>query len=85
MLEAYIRSRLIDAAEYGVDWAGHAARREVQTDLAHILAPLLGKLDDDTLRHLLDAGWESDAYTATVPLWDSFQVKVAGASIEKGA
>lgn len=84
VLDAYLLYRILaDLAADGISAEELAGRMEMEVGEYAILQPLFEELDAATIIHFIDADWNEDAYSATVPLYDAFKEKMVGVSLEE--
>lgn len=84
VLNAYLRYRVLEKLEAeGISVEEMAGKMGMEADENEILKPLLEELPPEAVVHFVDADWNEDAYSASVPLFDAFKGKMVGARMEE--
>jgi len=84
VLDAYLRYRVLEKLEAeGISMEAITDKMGVKADENAILQPLLDELPPEAIVHFVDADWNEDAYSASIPLFDAFKGRMVGARMEK--
>ena len=84
VLDAYLQCRILaDLEARCINMEDIAERIGIESSEKEILKPLLKELSAETIVHFIDAGWEEDTYSATIPLADAFKEKMVGVYLEE--
>ena len=84
VLDAYLRYRVLEKLEAeGISVEEMASKMGMAADENAILQPLLDKLSPEAIVHFVDADWNEDAYSASIPLFDAFKGRMIEARLEE--
>ena len=84
VLDAYLQCRILADLEANcISLEDIAERIGIESSEKEILKPLLKELSAETIVHFIDAGWDEDTYSATVPLADAFKENMIGVELKE--